>query len=169
MRSIAFNLLWSAVALVFIFQHASANCAYGTMDFPREPQVPVSTFGYDYLIGPLNWFGLNQTANGLCNTGKTQSPIILNSSIPTVPGSSISVSIVDYPSGAEFENLGTNVEVVVNGSLTDGSKTFKLAQFHFHSPSEHRIEREFYPMEGHFVFQASGKTSIHRKRREARF
>jgi carbonic anhydrase len=31
-----------------------------------------------------------------------------------------------------------------------------LKQFHFHSPSEHHINGQVYPMEVHFVFQADG-------------
>jgi len=70
-----------------------------------------------------------------------------------------SFPVVDYPCGAEFENLGTNVEVVVNGTLVDGNSntTFKLAQFHFHTPAEHRVNSEFYPMEMHWVFESDGK------------
>jgi carbonic anhydrase len=144
------------ILLLACVTNVAGNCAYGTKDFPREQQVAVSKFGYDYLQGPLNWYGLNKSTNLLCNTGKNQSPIILDSGIPTVAGSSIRVSIPDYPKGAEFENLGTNVQVIVNGSMVDNGKTYNLAQFHFHTPSEHRIASEFYPMEGHFVFQTSG-------------
>lgn len=31
---------------------------------------------------------------------------------------------------------------------------FRLAQFHFHSPSEHTVDGKAYPLEGHFVFRA---------------
>jgi len=55
--------------------------------------------------------------------------------------------------------LGTNVEVAVNGTLVDGGKTYDLAQFHFHTPSEHRVNEEIYTMELHFVFEAAGKSS----------
>jgi carbonic anhydrase len=124
--------------------------------------VPVNKYSYVGLSGPLNWYGLNQTANAMCAVGMNQSPIdIGNSSMTSVAsGSSINLSIPDYPSGAKFENLGTTVEVVVNGSLVDGSKTYALAQFHFHTPSEHRIDDEYYPMEAHFVFEAEGITVI---------
>jgi carbonic anhydrase len=67
--------------------------------------------------------------------------------------------VPDYPSRAEFENLGTNFEVVVNGTLVDGKSntTLNLAQFHFHTPSEHQIDDEFYPMEMHWVFESDGE------------
>ena len=135
----------------------SASCAYGTSDFPRQERMAVSAFGYDALQGPLNWYGLNETENSLCDMGKRQSPIVLNATVPIMNGSSLNISIEDYPKGAEFENIGTSLEVFVNGTLNVNSKIFKLAQFHFHTPSEHRLTGEYYPMEVHFVFQSSGE------------
>ncbi|OCT51309.1 carbonate dehydratase [Cladophialophora carrionii] len=136
----------------------AANCAHGTSAFPRLPNVTVSTFGYDALKGPLNWYGLNKTANVACEKGTTQSPIVIDASISTVPGSTLKWTVPDYPDGAEFENLGTNVEVIVNGSLVDSDSgvSYSLAQFHFHTPAEHRLEDEFYPMEMHWVFESEG-------------
>lgn len=147
-----------AVHLVALANSVAANCAYGTSAFPRLPDVPVSTFGYDSLSGPLNWYGLNESANELCDIGTTQSPIVINSAIQQVSASTLEWTVPAYPYGAEFENLGTNVEVVVNGSLRDmnSGKEFKLAQFHFHTPAEHRIDDEFYPMEMHWVFESAG-------------
>jgi carbonic anhydrase len=138
----------------------SANCVYGTSIFPRREQVTVSTWGYNALKGPLNWYGLNETANHACGKGSNQSPIVIDSTVSVLSASTITnFSVVDYPRGAEFENLGTNVEVVVNGTLVDGNSntTFKLAQFHFHTPAEHRINSEFYPMEMHWVFESDGE------------
>ncbi|KAL7794242.1 alpha carbonic anhydrase [Trichoderma ceciliae] len=138
---------------------ALAVCNYGTHLYPRENTVPVSTFGYNGLNGPLNWYSLNKTANKLCATGQHQSPINLDSSVSSVTGSSITFSVDSYPFGAELENLGTTVEVPVNGSLKADGKTYSLAQFHFHTPSEHRLNSEYYPMEAHFVFSAPDKST----------
>ena len=146
----------SSVVLAALVGTASANCALGTSLFPRLANVTVLGFGYDELMGPLNWFGLNETANSMCAHGQQQSPIVLNSSIPTISGSAVSWTVPDYPNGAVFENPGTNVLVMVNGSLVLNGTTFSLAQFHFHTPSEHRIDGEFYPMEMHWVFESEG-------------
>ena len=148
----------SAAFFLALLDTVSANCAYGTSAFPRLPNVEVSTFGYDGLHGPLNWYGLNKSANVLCDSGSTQSPIVIGSTVQQVSGASVEWKVPDYPHGAEFENLGTNVEVVVNGSLTDrnSGEAFKLAQFHFHTPAEHRVHDEFYPMEMHWVFESEG-------------
>lgn len=86
--------------------------------------MPVNNFSYTGLTGPLNWFGLNKTANVLCSTGTHQSPIDIGNSsgVWTAPGNSIKVSIPDYPSSALFEYLGTTVEVVVNGKLVEDKR-----------------------------------------------
>ncbi|UKZ56072.1 hypothetical protein TrVGV298_009898 [Trichoderma virens] len=95
----------------------------------------------------------------MCATGKFQSPVNLDSSISTVHGSSVTFKVDSYPFGSEFENLGTTVEVPVNGSLVSDGKTYKLAQFHFHTPSEHRVDLKYFPMEVHFVFSAADKST----------
>ena len=58
-----------------------------------------------------------------------------------------------YPNveSAMFENLGSTVQVLVNGTLTWEGKTYSLKQFHFHTPSEHRMDEEDFPAEMHFV------------------
>lgn len=148
----------TAVAALFYSGTSLAACDYGTSWFPRRPNVTIGSFGYTGLNGPLNWYSLNTTANELCAKGRHQSPINLNSSIPTPPGTDVSFSIENYADGAEFENLGTTVEVPVNGSLELDNTTYSLAQFHFHTPSEHRINLEYFPMEMHFVFASAGKS-----------
>jgi len=53
-------------------------------------------------------------------------------------GANVELTVNDMPDGAEFENLGTTVEVITQGgNLKVGEKEFELQQFHFHLPSEH--------------------------------
>jgi len=53
-------------------------------------------------------------------------------------GTDIQLAINDMPRGADFENLGTTVEVITQGgTLRIANQTFQLKQFHFHLPSEH--------------------------------
>ena len=42
-----------------------------------------------------------------------------------------------------------------------GGETYKLVQFHFHTPSEHRVEREYFPVEIHMVHENVGNSSPH--------
>jgi carbonic anhydrase len=135
---------------------ALAHEHHGTSLFPRDAALAPPTFGYHGLTGPLNWFNLNQTANAMCAKGTHQSPIDLSQSFLLADASSNpQISLSAAPQGAEFINLGTTVEVMgANGTLVMKGKTSKLAQFHFHSPSEHSINGVYYPLEMHFVFQA---------------
>ncbi|KAH8176275.1 eukaryotic-type carbonic anhydrase domain-containing protein [Sarocladium implicatum] len=128
-----------------------AICHHGTNAFYRRAEE--ATFGYTNLQGPLAWHSL-ATENELCAKGKTQSPISVtaDNSSP-VEGSTLNFDITNFPDGAELENLGTTLEVAANGTISLNDKTYSLAQFHFHTPSEHRIDDEYYPMEVHFVFQ----------------
>jgi len=55
----------------------------------------------------------------------------------------------------EFENLGTTLETIVTGNTLFNGVNFTLQQFHIHTPSEHRINSEFFPMEMHMVHEAA--------------
>lgn len=145
------------VSLLSWAGYALAACTHGTPYFPREPNVTVDSFGYTGLDGPLNWYGLNKTANKLCSTGRHQSPINLNASIPTSSDCSISFKVDSYPQGAVLGNLGSTLQAPANGSLVADNKTYALTQFHFHTPSEHHVELVDFLMEIHFVFEADGE------------
>ncbi|KAJ7115340.1 alpha carbonic anhydrase [Mycena epipterygia] len=133
----------------------SANCIHGTSLFARsEGKVDVSKFGYSGTQGPLNWAGLDPV-NSACRTSKVQSPIVLDHSISKAK----SAPKVEIPNveEAEFENLGTTLEVVVSGKTTFDGMEFELKQFHLHTPSEHRINDEYFPLEMHMVHQAANE------------
>lgn len=146
----------SLVYLASLIPIVSSSPQHGKSLNPRQALVPVAQFSYTGITGPLNWHALNLTANAKCAHGRNQSPININSTVPASDGSALVLKIPDYPSGAEFENLGSTVEVIVSGNLTREGKQYTLAQFHFHLPSEHRLSGEYYPMEAHFVFRAAG-------------
>jgi carbonic anhydrase len=54
----------------------------------------------------------------------------------------------------EFENLGTTIEVLANGTTSFAGSDFRLVQFHMHTPSEHHLNGEYHPLEVHMVHQA---------------
>ncbi|KAE8547622.1 hypothetical protein EYB25_009415 [Talaromyces marneffei] len=145
-----------ALAFVSLITAASASCIYGTSLMPRaaEGVVDILSFNYTATGGPLNWHLLNTTANNACATGKNQSPvdIVMEGITYAIPGSvKLDIPCAD---GVELENLNNVVEVVANnGTLTTPESIYKLAQFHFHTPSEHRVNEEYFPMEAHFVFE----------------
>ncbi|KAI1760304.1 carbonic anhydrase [Hypoxylon sp. FL1150] len=118
--------------------------------------VEISSFGYTGTNGPLLWTQLNVAENGLCSTGTYQSPInMAEGQFQLISASDVELTIPDVPEGAPFENLGTNVEVVmkdVGGQFVLEGKTYTLEQFHFHHPSEHIDNNVSLPMEMHMVF-----------------
>ncbi|KAF9879555.1 carbonate dehydratase [Colletotrichum karsti] len=137
-----------------------ASCAYGTHLDPRAEggKVKVNTFAYTGANGPLNWVALDTTANALCATGKTQSPIDMTvGAFNTLPGNSINLQIPNMEE-TEFENLGTTVEVIAKGgSMQVGGSNFTLQQFHFHLPSEHLDDGRSMAMEMHMVFEGANQ------------
>ncbi|KAH6620460.1 alpha carbonic anhydrase [Boeremia exigua] len=133
---------------------ASATCLHGLSMFKRAAgsengTVEVNTFGYGPENGPFNWASL-APENEACRTGTNQSPINIDASI----GAASARPVVDIPDqSVEFENLGTTIEVIVNGTTSFAGTDFRLVQFHMHTPSEHHINDEFYPLEVHMVHQ----------------
>ncbi|EFQ32701.1 tat pathway signal sequence [Colletotrichum graminicola] len=138
-----------------------ASCAYGTHIDPRAEggKVKVNNFAYTGSTGPLNWVALDATANALCATGTTQSPIdMVAGAFNVIPGSSINLEIPDMAEGTEFENLGTTVEVIAKGgSMQVAGSNFTLQQFHFHLPSEHLDSGKSMAMEMHMVFEGANQ------------
>ncbi|CAK41650.1 hypothetical protein CBS115989_5650 [Aspergillus niger] len=137
-------------SLLLLIPAVAASCFHNT---PLARRATAPSFGYTATRGPLNWYGLDPNANAACATGTHQSPIMIGSTqISKVDNSTITLFIPTV-SDLEFENLGTTIEVpLTNGTLVVRNNTYTLAQFHFHTPSEHRIDEEHFPMEAHFVF-----------------
>jgi carbonic anhydrase len=147
------------LALLATALTANASCLSGTSFFPRqEGTVEVGKFGYTGLQGPLNWAGLFEE-NAACASSKVQSPIVLTDAIPKAP-SAPKVEIENVEE-TEFENKGTTLEVVIEGKTTFEGAEFELKQFHFHTPSEHRINDEYFPLEIHMVHEgANGAIAV---------
>ncbi|KAK4135056.1 carbonic anhydrase [Trichocladium antarcticum] len=162
------GLTLQALVLVASATRVFASCAHGTFLSPRAEggTVEVKTFGYSGTIcpnigmqGPLNWAALEAPANSVCATGTKQSPIDMVDGVFTViPGTDVQITVNDMPDGAEFENLGTTVEVITQGGTLDvGGKQFELQQFHFHLPSEHLDNGTSQAMEMHMVWQSAAQ------------
>ncbi|KAK2059371.1 carbonic anhydrase [Colletotrichum caudatum] len=153
--------IFTAGLLAASVSHVLASCAYGTHIDPRAEggKVKVNNFAYTGSTGPLNWVALDVTANALCATGTTQSPIdMVAGAFNVIPGNSINLQIPDMAEGTEFENLGTTVEVIAKGgSMQVGGTNFTLQQFHFHLPSEHLDSGKSMAMEMHMVFEGANQ------------
>ncbi|KAG6835705.1 hypothetical protein H0H93_015480 [Arthromyces matolae] len=161
--------LIAILALFFCGSASTSSIAGGASDY--SSQQPLSNndnytitsgnFGYLGVTGPLGWAGLSAHGeNDLCSTGKHQSPINFDRSAPgiTFPAPNPRVTI---PTGyIDLENLGTTVEGPAVGTTQLNGRVYQLKQFHFHTPSEHLIFGEHYPLEVHFVHQAADGSKL---------
>lgn len=145
------------VVLLLNARSALSSCAHGTFLHPRNENGfgDLPNFDYGPTRGPTNWHSISRD-NILCATGLQQSPINLDRSIPIEPAGFIRSNIPRQD--IRFQNLGTTAEVVLGGTtLVGGVGEFKLEQFHFHTPSEHRIGGQHFPLEMHLVHTQIGK------------
>jgi carbonic anhydrase len=114
------------------------------------------SFGYLGDIGPAHWSDLSPNW-ATCNFGEMQSPVNLKSSSRHQAKHSRKLSISYGETTGEIFNNGHTIEVETeddNVLMLDGVP-YQLTQFHFHTPSEHRIDRRGYDMELHLVHSGS--------------
>jgi len=106
-------------------------------------------WAYEGEAAPQNWGKLDPKF-ALCASGKNQSPIDLAGFIEA----QLKPLALDYKAGAaSIVNNGHTVQVDYAAGSTlaiDGGR-FELQQFHFHSPSENRINGKAFALEGHLV------------------
>ncbi|PLB44201.1 carbonic anhydrase [Aspergillus steynii IBT 23096] len=127
---------------------------------PRDSEVKINDFTYNGDTGPLHWHDLDPSNNGACASGRHQSPIdIITEEIGFAAPGSLRLNIPSANTST-FENIGSGLEVLGQGSLLMNGSQYPLKQFHFHTPSEHRVNGEYFPMEAHFVFQTGNETAV---------
>jgi carbonic anhydrase len=120
-------------------------------------------WSYEGETAPERW-GTLDPKFVMCRIGKNQSPIDIDGLIEA----RLETLKLNYSAGAadirnhghvaatgaaEILNNGHTVQVnYAPGStiIVDG-RSFELQQFHFHSPSEHRIHGKSFPLEAHLV------------------
>ncbi|CAN7536732.1 carbonic anhydrase family protein [Pseudoduganella sp. LjRoot289] len=118
-------------------------------------------WSYQGKTDPANWAELDQ-ANSACKLSKEQSPI--NIEERHARKAPLAALDFNYVGGtAEVINNGHTVQVNLpsGNALKAGDEVANLLQFHFHTPSEEKINGVNYPMVAHFVHKsADGKLSV---------
>lgn len=110
-------------------------------------------WGYSGEDGPEHWGDLDPSF-AVCKTGKRQSPIDIKGA---KKDPSLAPVQVDYkPSPLKIIDNGHTIRIdpAPGSSVTVNGKTFPLAQYHFHLPSEEEIGGKRYAMVIHFVNQS---------------
>jgi carbonic anhydrase len=116
---------------------------------------------YEGENGPPAWGTLKPEFN-LCALGKRQSPIAIQSNA-TLQGPAEPIEFAYTPSVGTVVNNGHTIQVDVQGenSITVRNSTYKLLQFHFHTPSEEMINTKRYAMVAHLVHKnAAGQLAV---------
>jgi len=104
-------------------------------------------------MGPSHW-GTLDSSYVLADSGQSQSPI----DIPSSASASAPAFTIEYaPSRINLIYNGHTVEEKEEGGsfLTVGGTRYELAQFHFHSPSEHTVDGVHTAMEMHLVHKSA--------------
>ena len=118
-----------------------------------------TVWSYEGELGPANWSRINVDW-AKCGTGNRQSPIDLRDGIKV----NLEQIGFDYhPSSFNEVNNGHTIQVTVGGGnfITVGNQTYELQQFHFHRPSEERINGKGTEMVMHMVHKSyDGKIAI---------
>lgn len=109
-------------------------------------------WGYTGTGSASNWGSLDETYHA-CKDGMKQSPVNINK---FMQGQMPPLEISYKASPLAVANNGHTIQVNMEpgSTLSLDGKTYTLAQFHFHTPSEHYLDGAPYPMEAHFVHKA---------------
>jgi len=125
----------------------------------QEPQHPEHTWDYGVKNGPSHW-GELKPEFAACANGHHQSPIdIRNPRRAELPPIEF-----DYkPSPLSIVDNGHTIMVnyAPGSSISVGGRKYALRQFHFHRPSEEKINGKGYEMTIHFVHSdQNGKLAV---------
>ncbi|MEO5932643.1 MAG: carbonic anhydrase family protein [Duganella sp.] len=116
---------------------------------PPAPKFFSNTWSYEGETGPANWGKINP-AWARCGSGNRQSPIDIRDGMKVELEQ---ISFDYHPSTFNVTDNGHTVQVMVGSGnfLTVQNRMYELIQFHFHRPSEERINGKGYEMVVHLV------------------
>ena len=150
-----------ARAAAVSLQMASTTAAVATAK-ATEAQSGDANWAYEGENGPQSW-GRLQSEFSLCANGKRQSPISIEEGT-TLQGPAEPIAFNYLPSNGTVVNNGHTIQVEdVQGdnTITVRGSSYRLLQFHFHTPSEEQINFKRYPMVAHLVHKnAEGQLAV---------
>lgn len=127
----------------------------------EEAHAPHIHWAYEGKGGPENWARINP-ANTTCAEGKRQSPI----DIRDRDGIKVDLEPITFNYGQTGFSVIDNghtvqVNIAEGQSIRIMERTYQLLQFHFHKPSEERVNGRSYDMVAHFVHKDyDGKLAV---------
>src|SRR5450830_1726290 len=127
---------------------------------PPPPPVARGThWSFEGDSGPANWSKINVDWNK-CSTGNRQSPIDIRDGMKV---DLERISFDYHPSSFNVVDNGHTVQVSVGSGnyITVQNHMYELMQFHFHRPSEERINGKGFEMVVHLVHKdAEGRLAV---------
>ncbi|MDR0636801.1 MAG: carbonic anhydrase family protein [Treponema sp.] len=155
-----------ALSLYPLLLCACAATHQSTVQAPPVHTEEAKHWTYTGDTGPEYWHTLDP-AYALAKDGKSQSPIDIVTAELRAPANDTPGQLVLAYKETEFEveNNGHTIELAPltkdNYISVDGAEPYVLQQFHFHAPSEHKIDSEPFPMELHLVHKdAQGNLAV---------
>ena len=128
-------------------------------ELARAPERDEGHWTYSGETGPKNW-GERSPEWAQCAQGQMQSPI----DFAEVEDVELAPLQIATPNAAtQFVNKGHALQVVFpkGNTLKTTDASYQLQQMHFHTPAEHTVEGQTYPLEGHMVFaDGSGNLAV---------
>jgi carbonic anhydrase len=111
---------------------------------------------YEGEAGPENWGAVGYET---CEIGESQSPIDI---APTQQMDLTNILVNYRPSSLTVRNNGHTVQAdYAPGSfITVDGETYMLAQFHYHSPSEHVVDGQSFAAELHLVHTNGNRLAV---------
>ncbi|RST75262.1 carbonic anhydrase family protein [Siminovitchia acidinfaciens] len=126
--------------------------------------TPTAEWSYEEETGPEHWGELD-SAYAACMKGNEQSPINIEPSLEETSETKLENIEFQYePTQFSIVNTGHTVQAnpaTSSNSIVVEGIEYKLAQFHFHTPSEHQFNGQQMDMELHLVHQdANGELAV---------
>jgi carbonic anhydrase len=116
-------------------------------------------WSYTGQTGAAKW-GDMQSDFATCKLGKKQSPIDIKGA---KKGNLPAIGFNYGQTNAEVVNNGHTIQVNLSGGgdVKVASGDYKLLQFHFHTPSEEKVNGKAYPLVAHLVHKSdAGKLAV---------
>lgn len=115
---------------------------------------------YEGAHGPAHWADLDKSFSE-CRLGHAQSPIDIRGAKALADAPNLEFAYQAVPLAIVNNGHTVQVNETGAGTLTIGGHAYKLAQFHFHTPSEERIRGRAYDLVAHMVHKDdAGKLAV---------
>ena len=129
---------------------------------PAFAEGPAAHWSYEGHGSPAHWAELDAGFK-TCQLGKLQSPIDIETRKVEKAAGAQPIGFAYTGGAAEVVNNGHTIQVNLpaSGAITLDGAEYKLLQFHFHTPSEEKIDGKPYPLVAHLVHKnAQGQLAV---------